>query len=432
MTALSTYERYKDSGVEWLGRVPEHWQLLPGRTSLSLNGERNAGNVETTVLSLSYGNIVVKPPEKLTGLVPESFEGYQIINPGDIVVRPTDLQNDFNSLRVGLAKNRGIITSAYLGLRHNNSISSEYLYYLLHAYDLLKVYYGMGTGLRQNLDWRDFKYLPLTIPPRAEQDRIVGFLDQKTAEIDSLIAKKQRQIELFDEQKAILVNRAVTRGLNPNAPLKDSGIKWIDQIPAPWAIGRLKHHCLKIVDCPHATPIYDPDGIHPAIRTADVTPGHTDVKGAKRVSRAEFLRWTARMLPHDRDILYSREGERFGIAAPVPPDSQLCISQRMMAFRPSLNVDSQFLMWQLNCRHVYLQACQDVIGSAAPHVNIGTIANFQILLPPLPEQVKIAEFVSDLDGRQRIVISKIEAQIQTLQALRSTLIAHAVTGKIKV
>ena len=125
---------------------------------------KNTGNFETTVLSLSYGSIVVKPPEKLTGLVPESFEGYQIINPGDIIIRPTDLQNDFNSLRVGLAKDRGIITSAYLGLKHNEKASSEYLYYLPYAYDLLKVYYGMGTGLRQNLDWRDFKYLTLTYP----------------------------------------------------------------------------------------------------------------------------------------------------------------------------------------------------------------------------------------------------------------------------
>ena len=426
------YECYKASGIEWVGTIPSHWDVKPGRVTLALNKEKNAGNIEETVLSLSYGRLVIKPPEKMTGLVPESLEGYQIINPGDIIIRPTDLQNDWTSLRVGLAKNRGIITSAYLGLKHDEKISSEYLYYLLHSYDLLKVYYGMGTGLRQNLSWDDFKYLPLTLPPKPEQDRIVAFLDQKTAEIDALITKKQRQIELLDEQKAILINRAVTRGLNPNAKLKPSGSKWIGQIPTHWETGRLKHHCIKIVDCPHATPIYDPDGEHPAIRTADVTPGHIDLNGAKRLSKAEFSRWTERMVPRFGDILYSREGERFGIAAPLPPDSDLCISQRMMAFRPSQDVSSQFLMWQLNCRHVYLQACQDVTGSAAPHVNIGTIANYQLVLPPLVEQEEIATFISDSDRKSRSIISKIESQIESLKTLRSTLIAHAVTGRIKV
>ena len=211
--SLPRYPRYKDSGIEWVGKIPSHWDVKPGRVTLSLNKEKNAGNIEETVLSLSYGRLVIKPPEKMTGLVPESLEGYQIINPGDIIIRPTDLQNDCTSLRVGLAKNRGIITSAYLGLKHDEKVSSEYLYYLLHSYDLLKVYYGMGTGLRQNLSWDDFKYLPLTLPPKPEQDRIVAFLDQKTAEIDALIAKKQRQIELLDEQKAIQINLAVTRGI---------------------------------------------------------------------------------------------------------------------------------------------------------------------------------------------------------------------------
>ena len=224
------------TGIPWIGSLPSHWELLPGLRCLSENKTKNTGNIESTVLSLSYGRVVVKPPEKLTGLVPESFETYQILNEGDIVIRTTDLQNDHTSLRVGFTENRGIITSAYLGLNVADGFNKKYIKQVLHAYDLLKVYYGMGSGLRQNLDWRDFKQLPIPIPPREEQDRIVAFLDRKTAEIDEAIQKKQRLIELLNEQKSILINQAVTKGLDPSVEMKDSGVEWVGAIPSHWQV----------------------------------------------------------------------------------------------------------------------------------------------------------------------------------------------------
>ena len=125
--------------------------------------------VEKRVLSLSYGRIVIKPDDKLHGLVPESFETYQIVDPGNIIIRSTDLQNDWTSLRVGLVRDRGIITSAYLCLRMVGPLTSEYGYLQLHALDLMKVVYGMGSGLRQNLDFTDFKRMPVLVPPPDEQ-----------------------------------------------------------------------------------------------------------------------------------------------------------------------------------------------------------------------------------------------------------------------
>ena len=211
---MQRYESYKPSGVKWLGDVPAHWEVRPGFTCFKENKDRNKGLVENTVLSLSYGRIVIKPEEKLTGLVPESFESYQLVKPGDIVIRTTDLQNDQTSLRVGYAKDKGMITSAYLGLRCHLEINPEYVFRLLESYDALKVFYGMGSGLRQNIDFWDFKRLPVPLPPRDEQDRIVVFLDQNTAEIDAAIAKKERLIELLDEQKSILINSLVTKGVN--------------------------------------------------------------------------------------------------------------------------------------------------------------------------------------------------------------------------
>ena len=113
--SMQTHDHRKDSGIDWLGEIPGHWQTKPGLVALSENKRDNKGMKETQVMSLSYGNIIVKPEEKLTGLVPESFETYQVVEPGDIIIRGTDLQNDQTSLRTGLAKDRGIITSAYIG-----------------------------------------------------------------------------------------------------------------------------------------------------------------------------------------------------------------------------------------------------------------------------------------------------------------------------
>ncbi len=162
---LKPYPAYKDSGVPWLGQVPAHWEVVPGHRCLVEKKQLNVGLIETTVLSLSYGRIVVKPEEKLRELVPASFETYQIVNPGDIVCRPTDLQNDQNSLRFGLAKHRGIITSAYMSFRATSRLDSNFGYLLLHTYDVKKIFYGLGSGLRQNLDWQDFKRLPCLVPP---------------------------------------------------------------------------------------------------------------------------------------------------------------------------------------------------------------------------------------------------------------------------
>ena len=235
-----TYDSYKESDVSWLGKIPSHWDILPGHTCVQESKEKNIGLKEKTVFSLSYGRVVVKSEDKLTGLVPESFETYQIVKPGDIIIRGTDLQNDVTSLRTGLAKDDGIITSAYINLRARKHVIPEYLHYLLHAFDTMKVYYGMGSGLRQNLDYRDFKKLQITIPSSEEQSRIVTFLDHKTTEIEAAVEKKQRLIDLLKEQKSILINKAVTKGLNPNVPMKDSGIEWIGQIPAHWEVKKVK------------------------------------------------------------------------------------------------------------------------------------------------------------------------------------------------
>jgi type I restriction enzyme S subunit len=152
------------------------------------------------------------------------------------VIRPTDLQNDWGSLRTGLAKTRGIITSAYMRLRTTDLLDPEYGRLLLHAYDLKKVFYGLGSGLRQNLSWHDFKYLPCLVPPPDEQRAIARFLDHYDRLIRRYIRAQRRLIELLEEQKQALIQRAVTRGLDPNVRLKPSGVEWLGEIPEHWEV----------------------------------------------------------------------------------------------------------------------------------------------------------------------------------------------------
>ncbi|HEJ9721648.1 TPA: restriction endonuclease subunit S [Proteus mirabilis] len=200
----------KDSGVDWIGEIPEHWDIVPGFTVFKEGKDSNKGMIESQVLSLSYGNIIIKPEEKLVGLVPESFETYQIALPGDIIIRCTDLQNDKTSLRTGIVRNKGIITSAYLNLRLKTEHSAEFMHYFLHVLDITKTIYRFGSGLRQNLSYKDFKHMRILMPPKAEQIEIVNYINNQVEVTESSIDLIKNKIEKLKEYKTTLINSAVT------------------------------------------------------------------------------------------------------------------------------------------------------------------------------------------------------------------------------
>lgn len=206
----------KDSGVEWIGEIPEHWGVLPGLRFFSENKKKNIGMVETQVLSLSYGNIIVRPPEKLTGLVPESFETYQIIRPDYIVIRGTDLQNDKTSLRIGFVQDKGIITSAYLAFKTLGSHNPKYLYLFLHVLDITKAIYRYGSGLRQNLSFEDFKRLPVLNVPLEEQNKIVRYIEEYSKYTEQTINHLKEELLVLKEYKTTLINEAVTGKIKVN------------------------------------------------------------------------------------------------------------------------------------------------------------------------------------------------------------------------
>ena len=200
----------RDSGIAWVGDIPAHWITHPLYFYFGVRKNKNALGLETNLLSLSYGKIIRKDINSNGGLLPESFNTYNIIEKDDIIIRPTDLQNDKRSLRTGIAREHGIITSAYIAMKAIKTVNPEYFHYLLHAYDVMKVFYNMGNGVRQGLNFSEFSRLMVFEPTIEEQNAIVAYLKEKCNEIDLAIAEKKQQIETIEEYKKSLIFEYVT------------------------------------------------------------------------------------------------------------------------------------------------------------------------------------------------------------------------------
>lgn len=200
----------KDSEIDWVGMIPAHWIVHPVYTYFGERKNKNRFGAEDNLLSLSYGRVIRKDINTSDGLLPESFNTYNIVEGGDIIIRPTDLQNDKRSLRTGLVKEHGIITSAYIDLCPIKKVDSRYFHFLLHAYDVMKVFYNMGNGVRQGLNYSEFSRLMIFEPSYDEQVDIANYLDAKCAEIDDTIVKKQEQLSTLEAYKKSLIYEYVT------------------------------------------------------------------------------------------------------------------------------------------------------------------------------------------------------------------------------
>lgn len=207
---LNSNVRMKDSGIPWIGMIPEHWETRTLSQMARVHFISNKNVHHQNLLSLSYGKIVCKDINTTEGLLPASFDNYQIVEDGNIVLRLTDLQNDHKSLRVGLSTQEGIITSAYLAIEAFTGILPKYLYFLLHSIDVKKVFYSMGNGLRQSLNWTELRKLKCIVPPILEQQAIVDYIEAKLSKIDSCMADLQAEIDYLKEFKQRLISDVVT------------------------------------------------------------------------------------------------------------------------------------------------------------------------------------------------------------------------------
>jgi type I restriction enzyme S subunit len=426
---LKPYPEYKESGLPWLGKVPGHWETRPASGAFVPNNENNRGMKEKTVLSLSYGRIIIKPIEKLHGLVPESFETYQIVNPGYIILRTTDLQNDHTSLRVGMVRNRGIITSAYLALRVKDGVTPDFGFQFLNVWDTSKAIYEYGSGLRQNLDFSHFKRMPIPVPPPTEQAAIVKFLNHATIRLDKAILAKRKVIALLNEQKQAIIHKAVTKGLDPNVTMKDSGISWLGEIPAHWRASRLSRLATKIGDGLHGTPRYVDQSKYRFVNGNNLVQGNICFKSSTRcVSETEFEKHFIEL--DDSSILLSINGTIGNVAyyrgeTIILGKSAAYINCGRSLYRP-------FLVCYFQSPSVVNFLRQEVTGTTIFNLSLGSIRKLPMVQPSFDEQVVIVSAIENRIAPVENAISRLTQEITLLREYRTRLIADIVTGKLDV
>lgn len=415
-TKFQKYPAYKDSGVEWLGEIPEGWEILPGLSFITEGKDKNKGMKRNNVLSLSYGNIREKPDEELTGLVPESFETYQLVNIGDIIFRPTDLQNDKVSLRSSISNYDGIITSAYLNLRIKHKACSKFYHYLFRAIDNNKVIYGLGSGLRQNISYLDFRRFLFPFPPHHEQTAIANFLDDKTAKIDQIIAQKEKMIALLKERKQIIIQNAVTKGLDPKVKLKDSGVEWIGEIPEHWEVKRLKY----VLN----------------LRNEKVSSLNSDLEyvGMENIESKSGRYIKSKSEVEGLANSFEKGNILFGKLRPYLAKVHLAEFDGICS--------TEFLVYQsaypdyfskLLLTDMFIQVVNaSTYGAKMPRASSDFIGNLEIPIPLFEEQIAIVQEIKTESAKIDKAITLQQTQIEKLKEYKATLIDSAVTGKIKV
>ncbi len=429
---IEKYPAYKDSGVEWLGEIPKHWDLLPGLSFIFENKNKNTGMQRDVVLSLSYGNIRVKGGDELTGLVPESFETYQFVNVGDLIFRPTDLQNDTVSLRSSISEYEGIITNAYLNLRFTSKANSKYFHYFFRAIDNNKIIYGLGSGLRQNISYLDFRRFNFPFPPLSEQTAIAAFLDRKTALIDQAIDIKQKQIELLKERRQILIHNAVTRGLDPNVKMKDSGVEWIGEVPEHWEVKRLKHCIAKKIDNRGRTPEFGSIGI-PMLEVNNITNGNISPNlDFNKFVLPDILVKYVRDKVRIGDLLISTVGATSGKVVIINDTPTYFICQNVVGLRMNNILIPKFAYYAIGSTYFNTSLMLINKGNTIDNLKVSIFVNNLIFTPPIIEQQKIIEFIDFAEFKIATAISLKQQEIEKLKEYKATLINSVVTGKVKV
>ena len=233
--SYAKYEHYKDSGEAWIGEIPSEWEVI--KLKNIFYEKKHTRNMSLNCGSISFGQVICKDDDK----VPEATKmAYQEVLNGEFLINPLNLNYDLISLRIALSKIDVVVSAGYIVLKNKIEINKEFFKYLLHRYDVAYMKL-LGSGVRQTINFNHIANSLLVLPTDIEQTKIANFLDQKTAQIDQAIALKQQQIEKLGEYKQIVIQNAVTKGLNPNAPMKNSGVDWIGDIPEHWQMKRLKY-----------------------------------------------------------------------------------------------------------------------------------------------------------------------------------------------
>jgi len=425
MVSFSKYEIYKESNILGVDLIPKHWQTLPLCALARLKSITNCHDKELLSVYLDLGVIrFSEVNEKRTNVTSEDLSKYQEVSPGDLVL------NNQQAWRgsVGVSKYHGIVSPAYIVLELKPDIDEIFANYYFRHGAMVSQYLvcsrGVGT-IQRNLYWPQLKRVQVALPPLAEQQLIAKFLDQKTAEIGETISQKQRLIELLKEQKAILINQAVTRGLNSDVPMRDSGVEWIGEVPAHWEVKRAKY-IFKEVDERSQT------GAEELLSVSHMT-GVTP-RSEKNVYMFMAEDYSGSKLCRKDDVVFNIMWAWMGA---------LGVSDRTGIVSPSYGVYRQQLPGNFNAWYLenLLRSDQYVaeynrrstgLNSSRLRLYPHMFFDMEISVPPRAEQDKIEAGVTARTAQLDNAVLSVEAEIEIIAELRNTIISEAVTGKIKL
>ena len=421
-------DKIRYSGVAWLGEIPEGWNVSFLAQVVSQVKKRNDGLREKNLLSLSYGKIKRKPIDTIGGLLPATFDGYNIIDANDIVLRLTDLQNDQHSLRVGLSHERGIITSAYITLRPSEGVNASNLFYLLYAFDIRKGFYGMGAGVRQSLKYDEVKVLPIVIPPLPVQRAIAAYLDEKCGAIDAAIAEAKKGIEEYKAWKISLIDDVVCNGIVRHKCRKETGEVWLADIPIEWDFVQIRY-LFALRDERNDKPLKDVNLI--SLYTDKGVVQHADLEKTtgNKASTADGYK-----LVYENDIVVNIilcwmgavgrsayngvTSPAYDVYRPIDPTKVLSRYYHYLFRTPRFN-----------------GKCYEE-GRGIMMMRWRTYSSefraIKVPVPPFEEQQAIADYLDEKCAAIDAMIAEKEALIADLEAYKKSLIYEVVTGKREV
>lgn len=438
MAKYKAYPEYKDSGVEWLGELPAHWTTLAIKHVAQLNPSKSCISVEKMkgmcsfipMEKLKFNSLCLDEIKDVTDV----YNGYTYFENEDILIAKVTPCFENKNMVVAHDLNNGIGfgSSEIYVLRCNDIINNDFLFYRLQEDNFMFIAEGAmtGAGGLKRVPSEVLNNFKFGLPSKKEQSIIVDFLDHETAKIDNLIEKQQQLIELLKEKRQAVVSHAVTKGLNSDVPMKDSGVEWLGEVPEHWEVKKLKH-VAHIIDCKNRTPEYFDDGEYLVVRTTNVKKQSLVLDDALYTNERDFKIWTERGVPPVGSILFTREAPAGEICI-VPAFTKLCMGQRMMNFICHQSDYTNFLFDYLtsDCLKRYIES--EAAGSTVSHLRVEQVYNIPIVIPPNSEQKNIDEMVGVMKAQYSRLIDDAECSLVLLQERRTALISAAVTGKIDV
>lgn len=432
-TKVQRYESYKDSGVEWLGDIPEHWELR--RFKHFFKEKKITHNIELNCGSISFGKVVYKDDEKIPVSTKKS---YQVLNKGEFLINPLNLNYDLKSLRIGLSDKDVVVSSGYIIIQNTSEISKNYYKWLLHIFDVAFMK-TLGSGVRQTLSFTHIANSELVFPPLQEQTAIAQFLDDKTIKINEAISIKEQQIQLLKERKQILIHKAVTQGLNPNVQLKDSGVEWIGEIPEHWEVKKLKY--LGVI-FPGITGKAGEDfskvkkvGFKPFIPFTSIFNNQTIDLSKHQYVNIGYNENQNKIIKGDILFLMSSETiDDIGKSSIyLGEEDELYLNSFCKGFRINVSsVNSEFVNHSLQSNSYRHYFCLKGRGFTRINIKQEFVLNILIPFPTLSEQKEISAYIETASEKIETAINLKQQGIAKLKEYKSSLINSVVTGKVKV